>query len=589
VPAKTDAVIDKNLFATIFLILNTWLMRYAILFVILINLYPSGLKAQNKDEVLNAMKLVQKDIQQVIGNKGTAKSCKTQIDDYGKELSAIRALPLNAATVAKYIATNQNFIRETSEKKFNNLCKNNLIAKLVLDVQTSTSVLQALQAASKTDVIKLRFQITDTADKALQVLKVKLDTANRVSAKIIVDTAGMLNISLSSNSPGNKTSPDMARDSAMDKNAVSTIVVGIPARPVSKPDTSFIQMHSYLVFALLMVCVAVIGGLLIIVNALSGRIRRLHAPPLIENKQEEASMPQEPLKDNSILQPTPERVESPSDVRPLYFDFEALLTAGPRKKPVNGQMFDADLGEDACGFVLGNENVLFWLLDGTSDKDDIRNSANHQGYFSSRLLAQSIAGRLKSVIKPGSPKSMDQMVLMIADQVKENWLSYIEALSDVEKVALAMAIKQSKFLECATTIIIAQITLNGQLTVYRSGDSKMFLYTMEGGKLQLMQSPLASKNENSNDRLFFRLLINDDESFNIVFNHPIFEIVQRQNVQTVIVCSDGIGKLTEEFLTYEYTGNPDAIRAEITKQVQATADDKSLCILNIRESSSVIN
>jgi hypothetical protein len=588
VPAKTDAVIDKNLFATILLIFNTCLMRYSILLLILINLYPSGLKAQNKDKVLIAIKLVQKDIQQIIGNKETAKSCKTQIGNFGKELSAIKPVPLNAATVANYITANQNFIHGTSKKEFNTKCKNNLISKLVLDVQASTSALQALQAALKSNVFKLRLHITDTANKALQILKVRLDTVNGLSAKIIVDTAGMLNISLSSGYQGNSTSPDTARNSAVGTSAISTIVVGIPARPVNKPETSWIQMHSYLVFTLLMVCVAVIGGLLIILNALSGSIRRLQVPALIENKQEESTVPQGLLKDNSNLQPTPERVESSSDTRPLYFDFEALLTAGPRKKPLNGQMFDADLGEDACGFVLENENVLFWLLDGTSDKDDIRNSANHQGYFSSRLLAQSIAGRLKSVIKPGSSRSMDQMVLLIADQVKENWLSYIEALPHVEKAALVMAIKQSKFLECATTIIIAQINLNRQLTVYRSGDSKMFLYTMEGGKLQLMQSPLASKNENSNDRLFFRLLINDDESFNIVFNHPIFEIVQRQNVQTVIVCSDGVGKLTEEFLQYEYTDNPDAIREEITKQVQGTADDKSICILNIKESSNPI-
>jgi hypothetical protein len=546
-------------------------MRKYILLFILINLYSFCLQAQNKEEALNAIKLVQRDIQEVINHKPIAKSCKTQIADYGKALSAIQPQGLNATGINKYIIANTSFIQLTSANNFSNLCKDNIIIKLVSDVQASTSALKGLLRASKPDTIQLSFHIADVANKTIKVSKVKLDTANGVSSKTIVDAAGNLKISLFPGSSDNKNAEDSAGKLAPDKDAAYTIHIAPLAIPAGKSQSNLIQKHPALFTTLFLVCVALIIGLLIVILVLSRRKGRIQTLPVLENKQEEVEKQQEQLK------------KAPS----LYFDFEALLTAGPRKKPIDGQMFDADLGEDACGFVLKNEQVLFWLLDGTSDKDDIRNPANHQSYFSSRLLAQSIAGRLKSVIKPGTTEPIDELVLMIADQVKDNWLSYINALPDVEKSLLVVAIKQSKFLECATTIIISQVSLNGQLTVYRSGDSKLFVYTGEGGRLKLLKSPLATKHDESNDRLFFRLLVNSDNTFNIVFNHPLFEILHLQNVQTVIACSDGVGKLTEEALQYQYPDNPDKLRAEITKQVQATADDKSLCILNIKESSTL--
>jgi len=59
-----------------------------------------------------------------------------------------------------------------------------------------------------------------------------------------------------------------------------------------------------------------------------------------------------------------------------------------------------------------------------------------------------------------------------------------------------------------------------------------------------------------------------------------------ENINTVITFSDGIGQGTEMQLKNTYPKYEDLIRSQIPLHQQKTADDKSLCILQIREKES---
>jgi hypothetical protein len=266
-----------------------------------------------------------------------------------------------------------------------------------------------------------------------------------------------------------------------------------------------------------------------------------------------------------------------------YFLSELMMTAGPRKKRMSETNADKDLGEDVCGFILKGEDILTWLLDGTSDFYCLRNPDTQKEYFSSRLLAQSIARELKTHFGEGRMEAFDQTMSTIINDVKSKWLEAIRLLPDSEKGILKNNIKSGNFPECATTVLIGRFSLNGELIVYRSGDSKMLVYGQSANQKVFLNTSLSAKNAKSNDRVFFRLALTDQGELDILHNKPIFEIVKMEKIRTIIGMSDGIGKETEDDLKKEYPENSDAMRNEIIYQVQGTEDDKSLYIIELKE------
>jgi hypothetical protein len=262
-----------------------------------------------------------------------------------------------------------------------------------------------------------------------------------------------------------------------------------------------------------------------------------------------------------------------------YFLSELMMTAGPRKKHNE----DKDLGEDVCGFVMVGDEVLVWLLDGSSDFYCLRNPETQREYFSSRLLAQCIARELKSHFGEGKMEVFDKTMVTILSDVKSDWLEAIHLLPESEKAVLKSNIKSGNIPECAATVLIGRLSLNGELIVYRSGDSKMLVYEASGGQKVFLNTTLSSKNASSNDRVFFRMMLTEQGELDIHIYTKLFEIVKLENIQTIIGMSDGIGNVTVDDLKKEYPINSDAMRNEIIYQLQGTQDDKSLYIIEIKE------
>lgn len=267
-----------------------------------------------------------------------------------------------------------------------------------------------------------------------------------------------------------------------------------------------------------------------------------------------------------------------------YFVSEILMTAGPRKKPMNESNSDKDLGEDVSGFVMAGNEILVWLLDGTSDFYCLRDPVSKREYFSSRLLAQSIARKLKASFSRNRSEALDTTVNIIINEVRSDWMKVISGLPDPEKSVLKKNIDGGNFPECAATILVGKLSLEGDLTVYRSGDCKMILFTGTDKNRSVLNTTLADKNEKSNDRIFFRLIVTENGELNLVHNTPLFEIVRHHNVQTMIGYSDGIGSKTEQLFRLGYAKDPEGVREELIYQMQGTEDDKALYIIEIKES-----
>ncbi len=266
-----------------------------------------------------------------------------------------------------------------------------------------------------------------------------------------------------------------------------------------------------------------------------------------------------------------------------YFLSEIMMTAGPRKKPVNDNNPDRDLGEDVCGFVMHDDEVVMWVLDGASDYYSETNPDTGREYFSSRLLAQSIAGKLKQQFAAINPASFEEIVTGIISAVKADWTKAITALPEEEIQVLKTNIRDGKHPECAATILITKFSLSGELLVYRSGDCKLFIYRRQPGMLKYVPSFLSAKNNKSNDWLFFRMIETTGGTLDIVHNKPLFEVVSENNIASIIAVSDGIGAETIASLSMDQPGDKDELRLKIIEQVQGTGDDKSLCIIEIKE------
>ncbi|MBV4360548.1 protein phosphatase 2C domain-containing protein [Pinibacter aurantiacus] len=291
-------------------------------------------------------------------------------------------------------------------------------------------------------------------------------------------------------------------------------------------------------------------------------------------------------KNLSVLQSKEETNAAPQTVaatpEPAQKNFvcEAMMTAGPRKKIIDGQTSDIDLGEDVCGWVTHGDTATVWILDGTSDLHFLKN--NDSEYFSSRLLAKAIGDKLRKYTIDAQGLSLDQMIDKAIDEVKDDWNKIINALPAEEKELLAKNISENNFPECASTMMIARLSVNGDFEGYRSGDSKMLLYGKNGSeKSEFMDTSLSAKNDDANDRIFFRIMLNE-EQLGIVNNKPLYEVVKKSNVRSLILFSDGIGSSTETLLKDIYANEPDKARDDIARQVQGTNDDKTICFVEIR-------
>jgi hypothetical protein len=281
------------------------------------------------------------------------------------------------------------------------------------------------------------------------------------------------------------------------------------------------------------------------------------------------------------------------------FICEIMMTAGPRKKFMNEHDADKDLGEDVCGCVIHGDRLGLWLLDGTSDQHCLIDPLAGREYFSSRLLAQYIGDRLRMELTTagGYGHPLDRVIQEAIEGVRMAWVGVLRQLPEAEIRLLETNIRDRNFPECSSTLLMARLSLDGELAAFRSGDSKMLLFRdpvrRQNGQNQNGQNiadrliPLSnsftSKNPEANDRIFFRIVLDKNGELDILCNKPAYEIMVQEKISNLIAFSDGIGATTEGALQEEYFQDPDSVRRRIITHSQGTADDKSICFIGIKD------
>jgi hypothetical protein len=257
-----------------------------------------------------------------------------------------------------------------------------------------------------------------------------------------------------------------------------------------------------------------------------------------------------------------------------YFFVETMVTAGPRKNFMeNAKEGDFGLGEDIAGTLVMRDKVYFWVLDGTSDSPILKKNDDKEEYFSSRLLAQTIAWELQFACTSNKTRKSIEILKEAIESTQIDLKSNIDELSGKDKEGLIQKLKIQNNIMCSTTVIFGSLDINGNLDVSRIGDSR------------IVTKP-AHKQEDKTGRAF-AILINNGDFFEVAFN-PIddtkFQIIEMSGVETVIAMSDGISKLSEKWLNAipKLNLSDINIRRTIAQTQQLTCDDKSMCIIQIR-------
>jgi len=520
------------------------------------------------DPLLDSMK---KGIGVILNDKKVSANCRKNITQYQKTFPQQHSQEWNESDISQLIKSSNTFIL-SSKAKSNEDCYDKRTKTLVSKAYTLINLLKNLNASLKAAKVPA-VSAADTL-KNISAVNARLDDNNKSNTL--------------DNQPGINSSGD--KTGAQNSGTFDLLVAQV--HTLSKVNT--------LLLILVSVLFMLIGGVMLI------SIKTLRSLKLIFNEMANSNIKGNELmvqESNADPEVTGASAQPDSEVTaaPLLaetgvmtsqagldrcFICEIMMTAGPRKKFMSEENADKDLGEDVCGFVSDQHRILIWLLDGTSDLHCLKNPANKQEYFSSRLLALGIAEKLRKYFIERQTETIKEMVAQAIQEVKVNWLEVIEQLPEDEKLYLKKNIEDKNFPECATTLLIAQLSINGDFTAYRSGDSKIFLYSAAAQNgIDPVDTSLVEKNEESNDRIFFRLCLNEQGKFDMLCNEPLHEVVHHNNIRTVISFSDGVGADTEQLLKEEYKKAPDKTRKEIIYHSQETGDDKSICFLEIKETS----
>lgn len=607
------------------------LTKLAYLFVICclstVNLFSQP-SVQAKQELIHFLQPFKNNIKLI--DRNLSEPCAR---DFRKKFRKADTTALNTKTTQQLLKTAKELIK--SYKNPAGSCSNNTTNKIdtltqILIGKLKTSI-QQIEGSLQVKMVQLTIHVISEDNKPLHptITIVSVDSINNVSPVLAnsKDTTNFIYDSIASNENYLVTVKDSAYETYSEKFKIlgdSTKIIKLKRLMTSGGEAGkasasnevtpveesrmkrFINNYAFLfIFISALLLLVLLATILYAIKLMKSHRRsrkeyQLHQETIsqlqeeikskdaiIENISNNTSIGEassEPIE-KEPLEALPEQ-QTTLDIKEImpHFICEIMMTAGPRKKFMSEPDADKDLGEDVCGFVAGKNNVLFWVLDGTSDLHCLKNPGDNREYFSSRLLAQFLAQKFRNSFTEKFEEGFDEVVAKCIEEVKQEFLERINDLPDDEKFFLKKYIENKNFPECATTLLIACLSLPGDFISYRSGDSKMLLFrALAQNEFEMVETPLSEKNEQSNDRLFFRLMLTENGKFDIYCNKPDREIIREKNIHSAISFSDGIGINTELLLKEEYKKNPQLVRNEIIYQVQSTGDDKSICFIEIKE------
>jgi hypothetical protein len=251
-----------------------------------------------------------------------------------------------------------------------------------------------------------------------------------------------------------------------------------------------------------------------------------------------------------------------------------MTSAGPRKSEEGG------LGEDVTGMLVREDFACFWIFDGVSDNHILKNETGE--YFSSRLLAQSIAWAMQTQLSNINGEGFDLKITFekACEMALESLQEKINKLTSTEKANLITMIRNREIPTIATTALVGLLSKQGDLKIYRIGVDKF---------VALPQGKLVDPKKDGSivDRIAFALDMDKTGQLTVKAT-PINDHAQYfqslNNVTTVIGATDGISNTLLNWLKAQKNldfANP-TVRKMVANNRDQTHDDKSLCIIQIK-------
>jgi len=252
------------------------------------------------------------------------------------------------------------------------------------------------------------------------------------------------------------------------------------------------------------------------------------------------------------------------------FYAEAFVTSGPRKEQRQGE----ELGEDTCGFVQMGGKILFWILDGESQREYIRTKDNLE-IFSSRLMAQLLTSFFPVVFSENIYTTPNEVLQESMKRLCAEWKkkSQMYNMEYFRKSSL-----------CCTTVLLGILDSEGHLKVNRIGDSKAIIFQ---NRYKYLDSELSKKpDDEKNLGQFFSARLDEGNQLRLFsYEGPLEgkavkgEEYEFDNVQTVLSYSDGVNNHIAEKLMRLNDGGISSIRETIFQMPQTFQDDKSLLLI----------
>ncbi len=579
-------------------------MLKKIIYIIICTLCLTKIEAQQQNSIKRLLQGITNEINKILIDSNVSAGCKENIERFKRTIPQKNSGNLRRSTIQSLINSSNTFKLSANtvyKKECNDARINNLIdttKQLITELKKLEDSLNAvnkspsiIDTGAKNKIpIPLTIKVIDSSTQKALNCKLNIDSFGTPITRLIKKDTGYFVVLLF---PDIRYSFKVEADkyNSYNKEAMATnnqmeLLIKLQKSQTHSEPSFFVKFTKE--NPLLLIALSLLFVLTLVVAILYIKTHKEFRSviKIISDSTNNLKGNQSGMEDNNI---NPEVSQSPAQTKKdqlverateikevigekpktdSYFVCEIMMTAGPRKKFMSEANADKDLGEDVCGFVSNKNEIWLWLLDGTSDSHCLIDPVSKREYFSSRLLAQCIADKLRKSFTENATDAIDEIITQAVQEVKLDWQEAIYQLPEEERVDLKKNIEDKKFPECSTTLLIGKISINGDFTAYRSGDSKMFLFSNSSQNgISFVETPLGQKNEQSNDRIFFRLQLDDNGKFDILFNKALYEIIRHKNIHTIISFSDGIGINTEQLLKEEYKNNPDKARKEIRNNV----------------------
>jgi hypothetical protein len=251
-----------------------------------------------------------------------------------------------------------------------------------------------------------------------------------------------------------------------------------------------------------------------------------------------------------------------------------IMSAGPRKQISKSKFDDTEFGEDVAG-VMGFENgIFYWVIDGTSDSNKIKDE-NGNVILSSRVLAQYLGNSFSNQIEKAIKAKNDFFKLrsILEDAIKETKEAISISIGSLTTRKLEDYLQQDNtIIDVSATFNLGLLTHEGYFEFISIGDTKSIAFSNNSEKIEATEGA-------DTHRLFFYLKKGENNMTTIEFNRDFYDLLKNHSynyVQSVICYSDGIRKSETPLIISRGKAFDN-----ISNINQGTNDDKTLIALDI--------